>query len=314
MNVSFDGKFFEFQEAISIADAASLSGIKIPRLCNQKGIGHRAGCMICAVFDVSANSFVPSCATPIKDGGIYECTSQRVLDFRKTALELLLTEHKGDCLAPCAKACPYGFNIPKFLEYVTAKNFNAIDKMLEVAPDCESCKGLCEKVCRKNLLDSAVKIKEQILKYKKIGAQILEKVKKDSRYTHNFGRPTKAELELLKQTSNDVNGCLQCHCKKSESCVLRDLATEMGVSQPRQIISRNFNRARANGVVFESGKCVLCSSCVSMGGLAMRGRAITASVDKPNGKTWEESLFKVHIRACPTGAISEDDSQEKNDE
>lgn len=306
MKVEFDSKTFEVGEGLSIADAAALAGIKIPRLCNQKGVGHRAGCMVCAVYDAGLKSFVPSCATQVREGASYECSTQRVLDFRKRALELLLTEHKGDCLAPCAKACPYGFDIPKFLELVTAKNFAAIDEMLSLAPPCETCKALCEKVCRKNLLGSPVKIKEQILKYKKPGAKILEKVKKAPRYTHNFGRPTKEELELLSKTTNDANGCLQCHCKKADSCILRELATEMGLSQPKQVVSRKFDRARANGVVFESGKCVLCSSCVELGGLAMRGRAMSASPDKPNGLSWKESLLKAHIKVCPTGALAED--------
>ena len=298
----------------TIADIASRMGIHIPRLCNRQSDSHRAGCMICAVFDKSRNVFIPSCEAKAAEKMDLEVKTQRVDNFRKEALGLLLAEHKGDCLAPCRKACPYGFDIPRFLEKLAANDTIGVQQMLKESPECETCKLACQIACRRKLLDSAVEISDLIKKHRPVEFKFMQKTPKEKRYTHNFGKPTKEELEAMAASSNDSNRCLQCHCKKDDACVLRRLADEFGMRQPKQIKIKSFGRVRANGVVFEKSKCVLCASCAQVGGLAIRGRAYKAVPDKPNGAQWKDSLFKIHATLCPTGAISEDKTQAKTDE
>lgn len=309
ISIEIDGVKFETQEVITIAEAAKAMGINIPRLCNTGG-SHRSGCMVCAVYDKNLKAYLPSCAAKIYDGASYESENSEIKNFRKTALELILAEHRGDCTAPCKKSCPYAFDIPGFLEHLTAKNESAASEMLKNAPQCETCKGFCEKVCRRNQIDGAVKIKSLIAKYKPSDAQDLPPAPKSTRYEHNFGKPAKEDLEAFNKTTNDANACLQCHCKKDEDCRLRELAELFGVARVKPLKLRKFERVRANAVVYESAKCVLCASCVSLGGLAMRGRSHFARPDKPEGANWQEALLVSHIDVCPTGAISKDKSQE----
>ncbi len=304
--VEIDGKQIEANLGETIVQVAQRAGIEIPRLCNLDASSHRAGCMICAVFEKNRKAFLPSCAAKIQEGMSIDTSSLSVVEFRKETLSLLLAEHKGDCVAPCAKACPFGFNIPRFLEKLNAKDFIGLAKMLENAPPCEECKKSCEIVCRRKFLDEAVKISDLILKYRPQNFTKLEKTSKNSRYIHNFGKPSLEDLKKLAETSNDENRCLQCHCKKEDDCVLRKLADDFGISQPKALKIKTFDRVRANGIVFEKAKCVLCANCASLGGFAIRGRSSKATPDKPQSRTWASVLTKEHIKNCPTGAISYD--------
>lgn len=287
----------------SVADCAARAGIEIPRLCNKKGAGHRAGCMVCAVRDAASGAFLPSCASRVSEGMRLESGTPEVLEFRRASLGLLLSEHRGDCVAPCRKACPYGFDIPAFLEKIASGDAGGARAMLSEAPPCESCAGLCEKVCRRKLVDSPVKIRELIAAHRPEDARAMEKARKDGRYVHSLGRPSPEDLKALAEATPDPNGCLQCHCRADEDCVLRDIATRMGVRQPRQLAMRRLSRARANGVAFDSGKCVLCGACAEEGGVAMRGRAAGMLPSPPEGRGWDFALKPVHGKVCPTGAM-----------
>ncbi|MFI3291621.1 MAG: 2Fe-2S iron-sulfur cluster-binding protein [Opitutales bacterium] len=298
MIIKIDGKGIEAKEGMTILDCAKSVGINIPSLCNQKGIGHRAGCMICAVFDLKTNNFVPSCVLKAVDGQEFEFETDRVLEFRTQCLKLILQEHKGDCVAPCHKACPYGFNIPIFLEYVSANNTEAIAKMMENAPDCKNCKQLCMKVCRRNLVDKAVEIVSLIDMYR-TGEPTAEK-SRDKRYSHTLGRPSKEDLAHLVETSTDKNSCLQCHCRKSEDCQLRDLATEHKIGTQKGLSHRDLTRLNSGKYSFESAKCVLCGECSQEEKFSMWGRG-----NKVLPKLLDDAeISEKEAKNCPVGAIS----------
>jgi predicted molibdopterin-dependent oxidoreductase YjgC len=305
--ITIDGKTIEAFDGESVAVAAIRAGLNVPRLCNPNG-GHRAGCMVCAMLDKKSGAFVPSCALKVSDAMELESNSEHVKGFRKQSFELLLSEHIGDCTAPCRKACPFGFDIPRFLELLSAKKEDEASRMLKNSPPCEECAGLCQKVCRRKLVDASVKIKELIIKHRPEQYAVLEKAAKSVKYEHSFGKPSADDLKMFAGTSDDPNGCLRCHCKKDEDCRLRDLAQEFGITRVKALGLRVFERVSTNGVVYESGKCVLCGNCVDLGGLAMRGRAIVAKPDLPTGADWTSSLKKDHIYGCPTGAIADDKS------
>ena len=55
---------------------------------------------------------VPSCATKAVPGMVIESETEEVHEARRTALELLFSDHVGDCLSPCHRLCPLQFNIP----------------------------------------------------------------------------------------------------------------------------------------------------------------------------------------------------------
>ena len=89
-------------------DAAKSVGITIPTLCylhlKDFNITNRpAGCRICVVEVEGRRNLAPACATECTEGMVINTHNIRVLNARKTVLELILSDHPTDCLI-CAKS------------------------------------------------------------------------------------------------------------------------------------------------------------------------------------------------------------------
>ena len=84
-------------EGTTVLAAAREAGIRIPTLCNLEGKEAKGACRVCLVEVEGAKSLVAACATPVSQEMKIHTSSKRVRDARKTVLELLLSEHDGDC-------------------------------------------------------------------------------------------------------------------------------------------------------------------------------------------------------------------------
>lgn len=83
----------------TILEAARSIGIKIPTLCYLKDINAIGACRICVVEVKGARNLVASCVYPVNEGMEVFTNSERVLKARKTTLELILSNHRQDCLS-----------------------------------------------------------------------------------------------------------------------------------------------------------------------------------------------------------------------
>jgi len=90
-------KKVEVPEGITILESADISGIKIPSLCHVKGGKPRGACRVCVVEVDGAKSLVASCSTPVSNGMKIKTNTRRVRNARQTVIELILSEHRGDC-------------------------------------------------------------------------------------------------------------------------------------------------------------------------------------------------------------------------
>ena len=108
MKVTIDNKIVDVAPNTTVYDAAKQIGIDIPRLCymNLEALGFKnqpAGCRICVVEVNGRRNLAPSCVTVCDEGMEIKTHSPRVLNARKTVLELLLSDHPKDCLI-CPKS------------------------------------------------------------------------------------------------------------------------------------------------------------------------------------------------------------------
>ena len=108
VGLTIDGKFVEASEGATLLEAARRAGASIPTLCHMEGIRPLTSCMLCVVKDVKSGRLLPSCSVEIEDGMEIETGGEEVLASRRAVLELLLSEHVGDCEAPCLRTCPGG--------------------------------------------------------------------------------------------------------------------------------------------------------------------------------------------------------------
>lgn len=108
IKVIVDNKEVTVPAGSTVLDAAKKANIHIPTLCHldlhdTKMVNKAASCRVCVVEVEGRRNLAPSCATPATDGMVVKTNTIRVLEARKTVVELLISDHPKDCLS-CAKA------------------------------------------------------------------------------------------------------------------------------------------------------------------------------------------------------------------
>jgi len=161
--LTVDGRPVEVPPGSTLLDAARSLGIDVPTLCFLEGYQPSTSCLVCMVRVRGRNGFVPSCATRAEDGMEVESETPEVHQVRKTALELLLSDHVGDCLAPCYFTCPAHMDIPLMLRQITAEDLREAivtvkDAIALPAVLGRVCPKPCEKGCRRSAADGAVAV------------------------------------------------------------------------------------------------------------------------------------------------------------
>src|SRR5689334_17938859 len=115
VNLIIDGRTVTADSGSTILHAARKLGIRIPTMSHVPGIEPAASCFVCAVQIEGRRTLSPACAMRVAEGMVVATNTPDVRNARKMALELLLSDHAGECLAPCAAQCPAGLDIPGFV-------------------------------------------------------------------------------------------------------------------------------------------------------------------------------------------------------
>jgi formate dehydrogenase major subunit len=162
--LTIDGRRVSVAPGTTILSAARKSGLAIPTLCHVEGFEPSASCFVCAVKIEGRPNLWPSCATPAAEGMVVITDSEEVRAARKTSLELLLSDHAGDCIGPCRTGCPARLDIPNFIERISAGDPR---KAAEIVTDDLTlpaslgrvCPRLCEQQCRQCEVKEALSIR-----------------------------------------------------------------------------------------------------------------------------------------------------------
>jgi len=87
----------EVEEDTTILNAANKAGVKIPTLCYVEDKTPRGACRVCVVEVEGAKTLVASCCTPAANNMKVFTNTKRAREARRSVVELLLSEHDGDC-------------------------------------------------------------------------------------------------------------------------------------------------------------------------------------------------------------------------
>ena len=98
VNIKINGREIKVEEGSTILDAATKAGVHIPTLCHIKELFPTGACRLCIVEVEGRPGLIPSCAYPVQEGMVISTRSPRVLNARKTIIELILASHPFDCL------------------------------------------------------------------------------------------------------------------------------------------------------------------------------------------------------------------------
>jgi outer membrane protein assembly factor BamB/ferredoxin len=316
MTITINNKAIEAHEGETLIEVAHRSGIDIPSLCYAKDFKHKSSCMVCAVKDCKSRNIIPSCTTLPVEGMQIDTESEEVTMTRSLSLELLLSDHRADCVAPCSMVCPSGLDVEKMLSYYDAGQYrealetlSAVFSLPEIA--CDTCKTPCEKACRRGSVDDPVEIRSIIRKLTSTQMDTFEEkaangfTKDQNAFYSRLGRFTYQEKEYLKKTTDAPSRCLHCTCSGKDKCRLRLLSSQAGIRRSRYEASSasTIEKIPINDLWFEPAKCIRCGLCVynSENGFAFKNRGFKMNVVLPeeNKNNIPENLAEL----CPTGAI-----------
>ncbi|MCD7814429.1 MAG: [FeFe] hydrogenase, group A [Lachnospiraceae bacterium] len=97
VNVTINGKQYKAEDGATILDAAASVGIYIPTLCYLKDINNIGACRVCMVEVEGCAKLVAACNNKVWDGMVVHTNSPRVRESRKNTVELILSQHDGEC-------------------------------------------------------------------------------------------------------------------------------------------------------------------------------------------------------------------------
>jgi len=163
LNITINGKNCEAKPNQTVLDACRENGVDIPTLCHDPRLNPFGSCMICRV-EIEGERGVPlSCGAQVKEGMVITTESDAIKKARKTCLELLLSQHYGDCVAPCVIECPAHTDIQGYLRHIKNGRY---DKALKLIKETNPlpvvcgriCTRPCETKCRRNIFEGKVGI------------------------------------------------------------------------------------------------------------------------------------------------------------
>jgi bidirectional [NiFe] hydrogenase diaphorase subunit len=97
VKLKIDGVEVTVPDGTMILKAAQDIGISIPTLCNLEGLTSYAGCRVCLVEIVGSPKLFPACSTPVSSGMEVITKSDRLTEYRKMTVQLLLAERTHIC-------------------------------------------------------------------------------------------------------------------------------------------------------------------------------------------------------------------------
>ncbi len=164
VNIIFNGKNYQADDSLTILDFAQSQGVDIPTLCYDKRLDPYGSCFVCVVQVKGAKALVPACATKLREGIEIETNNDTVISSRKTALELILSNHYGDCLGPCKIACPANCDAQGYVGLIANKKYREAIKLIKETIPLPAaigrvCPAFCEDKCRRQNVEEAIAIK-----------------------------------------------------------------------------------------------------------------------------------------------------------
>jgi len=164
ITLSINGSPIEVAAGTSVLEASRKAGYELPTLCHLEGQPGFSSCMLCTVKDKETGKTFPSCAISAASGMDIETESDELSELRKSLLEMILSDHSGDCEAPCELVCPASVPIPEIIHLLLNDRPSEAATLLRERVPLGGvleriCTAPCEKGCRRAKVDDGVSIR-----------------------------------------------------------------------------------------------------------------------------------------------------------
>ena len=163
IKIIINGKECLGNKGETVLNIAAKNGIEIPNLCYNGQLKLYGACGLCLVEGEGMPKLMRACATVASDGMVLSTETPRVKKARKIALELIMSAHDGDCVAPCSLNCPAHTDIQGYLKAIAnGDDKEAVKIIKEKIPIPASigrvCPHPCESHCRRRLVEEPLSV------------------------------------------------------------------------------------------------------------------------------------------------------------
>lgn len=308
IRLKINNKEIQVPEGTSVMKAAQQAGIDIPNMCWHEELEHFTSCMVCMVKDQSNGRLIPSCSVKSTDGMEILTEDEEVFDSRKTALELLLSEHVGDCEAPCQIACPAHMDIPKMNRLIAIGNLDEALKVVkrDIALPAvlgRICPAPCEGACHRKTVDEPVSI------------CLLKRIAGDDGTEPEIaaGRKTGKKVAVVGSGPAGLAAAYYLQLKgiqvklfDKEDKAGGQLRTEINDEMlPKEVLDKEINAILNTGVEFHGGKEITSADFEKL-------KADFDAVVVASGEVSKESE-KFGLKAGPKGIIADRNTYQTSD-
>ena len=160
---TIDGVEVSAEPGETILASATRAGVDIPTLCFDERTAIYGACGICLIEVEGVPKLLRACSAKPQDGYVVHLDTPRVNRARSIALELLMSDHTGDCRGPCKLNCPAMTDCQKYVGEIREGRFkDAVNTIYEVFPLPSSigrvCPHPCEDACRRQMVEEPISI------------------------------------------------------------------------------------------------------------------------------------------------------------
>lgn len=163
IKITVDGQEMTGNKGDTILSIAMENGVEIPNLCYNNELKIYGACGLCVVEAEGIPKLLRACATVASDGMVIHTDSERAENARRVALELLMSDHEGDCKGPCVLNCPAHTDAQEYVKKIAeGDDREAVRIIKEKVPIPASigrvCPHPCETHCRRGRVEEPLSI------------------------------------------------------------------------------------------------------------------------------------------------------------
>lgn len=163
IKITVNGQEMTGNAGDTVLNIAMQNGVEIPNLCFNKDLKIYGACGLCVCEAEGIPKLLRACATVASDGMVIRTDTERVTNARRVALELLMSDHEGDCKGPCVLHCPAHTDVQYYLKQIALGNDKEAVKIIkEKIPIPASigrvCPHPCEANCRRRFVEEPLSI------------------------------------------------------------------------------------------------------------------------------------------------------------
>ncbi|MDO4711218.1 MAG: FAD-dependent oxidoreductase [Peptostreptococcaceae bacterium] len=163
IRLNIDGVEVVGRKGQTILEIARENNIEIPTLCHDERVKQYGSCGLCVVEGVGMPKLMRSCSTEAMNDMILKTESKRVVEARTIALEMLMSDHTGDCQGPCVLACPGNTDCQAYVGLIANGQYELANKVIKdklplPASIGRVCPHPCETKCRRGLIEEPIQI------------------------------------------------------------------------------------------------------------------------------------------------------------